>query len=191
MRPSTAQLAWHGRAKRFCANETWPHCHPMLTSMVVVLSLCLGWPSLHPFNSEGESGAVEPSSQAYYIDVDRFAYSCASCQEEQGFNHYLPYVPANLSSFRLGERSAAYIYIPMPTRHTFGLLNRSPTPSSLFVSTRYQFEEQRIEQWQMEWAEKAEVRAVAHRKMLEAVLANPDNEPERALQKKLKVSGGL
>lgn len=41
----------------------------------------------------------------------------------------------------------------------------------------------------MDWANKAEVRAVAHRKMLEAVLANPDNEPERALQKKLKVSG--
>lgn len=39
----------------------------------------------------------------------------------------------------------------------------------------------------MEWAEKAENRAIAHRKMLEAVLANPDNEPERALQRKLKV----
>lgn len=50
-----------------------------------------------------------------------------------------------------------------------------------------QFEEQRIEQWQMEWAEKGEKRAIAHRKMLEAVLANPDNEPERALQRKLKV----
>lgn len=40
----------------------------------------------------------------------------------------------------------------------------------------------------MEWAEKGENRAIAHRKMLEAVLAHPDNEPERALQKKLKVS---
>lgn len=40
----------------------------------------------------------------------------------------------------------------------------------------------------MEWAEKGENRTIAHRKMLEAVLAHPDNEPERALQKKLKVS---
>ena len=79
------------------------------------------------------------------------------------------------------DAHAAYLRPPEP----------NPTPSALFVSTRHQFEEQRIEQWQMEWAEKAEVRAVAHRKMLEAVLANPDNEPERALQKKLKVSGGL
>lgn len=63
----------------------------------------------------------------------------------------------------------------------------SPTlPFFAFLSIE-QFEEQRIEQWQMEWAEKAETRAVAHRKMLEAVLASPDNEPERALQKKLKV----
>lgn len=50
-----------------------------------------------------------------------------------------------------------------------------------------QFEEQRIEQWQMEWAQKGEERALAHRKMLEAVLKHPDNDPERALQKSLKV----
>ncbi|CAM9966823.1 unnamed protein product [Ectocarpus sp. 12 AP-2014] len=48
------------------------------------------------------------------------------------------------------------------------------------------FEEQRVEQWQIEWAEKGEKRAIAHRKMLEAVLAHPDNEPEKALQKTLK-----
>ncbi|CAM9140583.1 unnamed protein product, partial [Hapterophycus canaliculatus] len=48
------------------------------------------------------------------------------------------------------------------------------------------FEEQRVEQWQMEWAEKGESRAIAHRKMLEAVLAHPDNAPEKALQKQLK-----
>lgn len=45
-----------------------------------------------------------------------------------------------------------------------------------------------MEQWQIEWAEKGENRAIAHRKMLEAVLAHPDNEPEKALQKTLKVS---
>lgn len=39
----------------------------------------------------------------------------------------------------------------------------------------------------MEWAEKGENRAIAHRKMLEAVLAHPDNAPEKALQKELKV----
>ncbi|CAM9580526.1 unnamed protein product [Pylaiella littoralis] len=47
------------------------------------------------------------------------------------------------------------------------------------------FEEQRIEQWQREWAEKGESRAIAHRKMLEAVLAHPDNDPEKALRKTL------
>lgn len=49
------------------------------------------------------------------------------------------------------------------------------------------FEEQRIEQWQREWAEKGESRAIAHRKMLEAVLAHPDNDPEKALRKTLHV----
>lgn len=50
-----------------------------------------------------------------------------------------------------------------------------------------QFEEQRIEQWQMEWAEKAEERALELRKSLEAILKNPDNPPEKAIQKKMKV----
>lgn len=50
-----------------------------------------------------------------------------------------------------------------------------------------QFEEQRIEQWQVSWAEKGEKRAVAHRKMLEAALKHPDNPPEVALQVSLQV----
>lgn len=52
----------------------------------------------------------------------------------------------------------------------------------------FQLEEQRIEQWLKDWAEKGEERAIAHRKMLEAVLAHPDNGPEKALQKSLEVS---
>lgn len=40
----------------------------------------------------------------------------------------------------------------------------------------------------MEWAEKGEQRAIAYRKMLEAVLKFPDNGPEKALQKSLQVS---
>lgn len=40
----------------------------------------------------------------------------------------------------------------------------------------------------MEWARKGEERALAHRKMIEAVLKHPDNEPEKALQKSLRVS---
>lgn len=60
--------------------------------------------------------------------------------------------------------------------------------SSSLVFRSGQFEEQRVEQWQIEWAEKGEKRAIAHRKMLEAVLAHPDNEPEKALQKTLKVT---
>lgn len=51
-----------------------------------------------------------------------------------------------------------------------------------------QFEEQRIEQWQMEWAQKGEERAIAYRKMLEAVLNHCDTERERALQKEIQVS---
>lgn len=69
-----------------------------------------------------------------------------------------------------------------------GLRNHAALES--FAFSPDQFEEQRIEQWQMEWAEKGENRAIAHRKMLEAALAHPDNEPEKALQKSLKVRNG-
>lgn len=50
-----------------------------------------------------------------------------------------------------------------------------------------QLEEQRIEQWQKEWADKGEERAIALRKKLEAILKNPDTPPEKALQRQLKV----
>ncbi|CAB1099266.1 unnamed protein product [Ectocarpus sp. CCAP 1310/34] len=60
------------------------------------------------------------------------------------------------------------------------------TAKEKFKAAAERFEEQRVEQWQIEWAEKGETRAIAHRKMLEAVLAHPDNEPEKALQKTLK-----
>lgn len=62
---------------------------------------------------------------------------------------------------------------------------------SLVCAPFDQFEEQRIEQWQMEWAQKGEERAIAHRKMLEAVLTHPDNEPEKALRKALQVGNPL
>ena len=78
----------------------------------------------------------------------------------------------------------------------FGLCNTSVCALRVSQTTRVsardfcfvcQVEEQRIEQWLKDWAEKAEERAVAHRKMLEAVLIHPDNEPEKALQKSLEV----
>ncbi|CAM9228839.1 unnamed protein product, partial [Sphacelaria rigidula] len=47
-------------------------------------------------------------------------------------------------------------------------------------------EERRIEAWQKSWADKAEDRAMALRKTLEAVLLHPDTAPEKALQRKLK-----
>lgn len=56
----------------------------------------------------------------------------------------------------------------------------------MYLLSSVKFEEQRIENWQRDWAARAEFRVLELRKHLEAVLANPDTPPERALQRQLQ-----